>query len=160
MSRDSIVSFLMRGPGALSSPVARWGVTLLAAAGAAMLGWSAEIHLNLWSQGYSDIGTIGPLFLAQGIVAAILTIVVVVFRRLILLVIGAGTLIATAAGLLLAVNYGLFGFKESLQVPDATLSLVQEFIGGGILLIAALVLVVAPRKVAVAGNPSREHSRM
>jgi hypothetical protein len=158
-SRDAITTFLWRGPGALSSLAARWSVNLLAAAGAAMLGWSAQIHLDLWAQGYKDISVIGPLFLIQGIVCALLTIVVVAFRRLALLAIGAATLVATAAGLLLSVNYGLFGFKDSLLVPDAKASLIGELVGGGLLVVGALVLMLARQRVLVAGNPSREPSR-
>ena len=53
---------LLRGPATLTSPVARWAVTLLAVAGAALLAWSGVIHLQLWSDGYRDISVIGPLF--------------------------------------------------------------------------------------------------
>jgi hypothetical protein len=63
---------LLRGPASLTSPVARWAVTLLAVAGAALLVWSGVIHLQLWSDGYRGIPVIGPLFLLQGIASIVL----------------------------------------------------------------------------------------
>lgn len=58
------------------------------------------IHLDLWDDGYSDISTIGPLFLAQGIGSIVLALAIVALRRLALLVVGAiaafALLLATA----------------------------------------------------------------
>jgi hypothetical protein len=51
--------------------------------------------------------------------------------------------VATAAGLLISVNFGLFGFKDSLAVPYATSSMIEEFIGGGVLLLTAVALLAA-----------------
>lgn len=139
------VTTLLRGPAALSWPGARWTVNVLAVAGAALMVWSGVIHLQLWSQGYRDIPVIGPLFLAQGIGAIVTAAVVVVFRRLVLLAAGAVTLAATAAGLLLSVDIGLFGYTESLAVPYAKASLVVEFAGAAVLLAAAAILLTARR---------------
>ena len=60
-NRESVIRFLLRGPGALNSRIARWSVLVLAGTGAAFLVWSAVIHLMLWSDGYKDISVIGPL---------------------------------------------------------------------------------------------------
>ncbi len=79
---------LRSGPGTMTSPVARWAVTLLAVAGAALLVWSGVIHLQLWSDGYKDISVIGPLFLVQAIASIVLALALVVFRRLALLAAG------------------------------------------------------------------------
>jgi hypothetical protein len=67
----------------------------------------------------------------------------VAFRWLALLVVGAGTGVATAVGLLLSVNFGLFGFTESLAVPYAELSLAVEFTAAFVLLVAACLLALA-----------------
>jgi hypothetical protein len=104
------------------------------------------IHLQLWSDGYSSIPTIGPLFLAQGIGGIVVAVAVVIFRRMVALGAGAVPLAATAVGLLLSVHVGFFGYRESLAVPYATSSLIIEFTGAGILVIAALVLLFAPRR--------------
>lgn len=159
ISRDFIVRLLLRRPGTVGSPVARWTVTVLALAGAAMLIWSAWIHIYLWSNGYKDIRTIGPLFLAQGIACVLLAIPLVIWRALVLQVISAVTLIATAAGLLLSVNYGLFGLQESLKVPYTVQSLYVEFGGGAVLLAGAAILALASPVIKVQSNPSRAQSR-
>jgi hypothetical protein len=164
-----VTRFLFRGPGALRSPAAYLAVSLLAVFGAALLVWSAVIHLQLWADGYRDIHGIGPLFLAQGVGCSVLALLVVVFRWLALLAAGAVTLAATAVGLLFTVHVGLFGYKESLAVPYATLSLQVEFTGAAVFLAGAVLLAVAPtadagqhpvlgrkrRKRSDTGNPSR-----
>src|SRR5580658_7216122 len=118
---------LLRGPASLTSPVARWAVTLLAVAGAGLLAWSGVIHLQLWSDGYRSISVIGPLFLIQGIASIVLAVALVAFRRLVLLAAGAVLAVSTAAGLLLSAGIGLFGYQESLAVPYAETSLAVEF---------------------------------
>jgi hypothetical protein len=100
----------------------------------------------LWSDGYDTIPVIGPLFLAQGIGGIVVALAVAVFRRLVVLAAGAVTLAATAVGLLLSVYTGLFGYRESLAVPYAVSSLVIEFTGAAVLVVAALVLLAAPRR--------------
>jgi hypothetical protein len=133
----------LAGPAQLASPVSRWAVTLLAVAGAALLVWSGVIHLQLWSDGYRDIPVIGPLFGIQGIASIALALSLVVFRRVVLLAAGAVLLAAAAAGLLLSAGIGLFGYTESLAVPDAGTSLVVEFTGAAVLMVAAIIALVA-----------------
>jgi hypothetical protein len=145
-----IIHLLIQGPGTLRSPAAYLAVSVLALAGAALLTWSGVLHLMVWSDGYKDIATIGPLFLAQGVGSIVLALAVAVLRWLALLAAGAVTLAATAAGLLVSVHVGLFGLRESLATPYATLSLQVEFTGAGVLLAAAVLLLVAPS----AGTPS------
>ena len=141
-----VIRFLLKGPGQLKSRPLGWGIGLLALAGAALLVWSSVIHLMLWSDGYSGISVIGPLFLAQGIGGIVIAVALVIFRKMITLGAGAVTLAGTALGLLASVHLSLFGYKESLAVPYAMSSLVIEFTGAAILVIAALALLVAPRR--------------
>jgi hypothetical protein len=133
-------------PGQLGSPTTRWTVNVLAWAGAVLVLLSGLIHLKLYGN-YQGISVIGPLFLAQGIVGILLAVALAVFRRLWLVLGGAAFLIATAAGLLISANFGLFGFQDSLAVPYATSSMVEEFIGGGVLVVTALIF--------LAGRPWR-----
>jgi hypothetical protein len=128
----------------MTSPSTRWAVNALAFAGAALMVWSGVIHLQLWSDGYRSISVIGPLFLIQGIGGIALAAVIAVFRRVILIAAGAVTMAATAAGLLLSADIGLFGFQESLAVPYAVSSLVVEFAGAAVLAAAAIVLAARP----------------
>ena len=132
------------GPAQLGSPALRWTVTALALAGAILVLLSGLIHLKLWvNGGYQAISVIGPLFLAQGIVGILLAVALGVFRRLGLIMAGAAYCVATAAGLLISVNFGLFGFRDSLAVPYATSSMIEEFIGGGVLLVTAVAILAA-----------------
>jgi hypothetical protein len=156
---------LIRGPGAPRWRWVRWAVTVAALAGAAMLTWSAVIHLELWVDGYRDIPTIGPLFLAGGVVDIVLAVAVIAVRWIIALLAGAIALLATAGGLLVSAHGGLFGYTESLAVPYATLSLDVEFAGAGVLLAGALALAVVPSRTGERhrpgsrGNPSHAASR-
>jgi hypothetical protein len=157
-----ILEFLIRGPGRLRSRPARLAVILLAVAGAALLAWSAVIHLELWDDGYRDIPDVGPLFLIASVADIILALLAVALRRLIVLLAGAGSLIATAGGLLLSAHGGLFGYTESLAVPYAMLSLYVEFTGAAVLLVGAALLAVAPvrpGKSEERSNPSHASSR-
>lgn len=133
---------LLAGPGQMRP----WGCLAayaLTAAGAVMLVWSGAIHLRLWSAGYSSIPVIGPLFLAQGMGTIVIAAALVIIPRLVLMVVGAVTLGATAVGLLLSVHTGLLGYRESLAVPYARSSLVVEFAGAAILVFAAGVVASA-----------------
>jgi hypothetical protein len=132
------------GPAQLTSPAARWTVNILALAGAVLIIGSAVIHLRLWAQGYSSISVIGPLFLAQGVVSILFAVVLGVFRRLWLMVAGAGLMAGTLVALVLSAEIGLFGFKDSFAAPYAGMSLVTE-IAGAVVRLAAAVLVVAGR---------------
>lgn len=158
VNRRRVISFLLRGPGAIQSRLARVTVLVLAGTGGGFLVWSAVIHLKLWATGYRDISVIGPLFLTQGIAAIAIGVAVVALRRLAVLAIGAVLAVATAVGLLISVHVGLFGFVESLAVPYATLSLAVEFTAGFVLLAGAVLLAVAAR-VKAAGEPAQVASR-
>jgi hypothetical protein len=154
LNPNPMIRFLLRRPNALQSRAARAAVLALAGVGGGFLVWSSVIHLMLWSDGYSGISVIGPLFLAQGIVGILLGVALVAFRSLALLAAGAVTGVATAVGLLLSVYVGLFGYSESLSVPYATLSLAVEFTAAFVLLLAtALLALAAPARAAVRPEP-------
>ena len=159
LNRQAMIRFLLRKPGTLKSPAARWAVLALAATGGAFLVWSAVIHLELWGDGYRDISIIGPLFLVQGIASIILGVAIVALRWLALLAAGAVAGVATAVGLLLSVYVGLFGYTESLSVPYATLSLAVEFTAAFVLLLATVLLALsAPARAAASSAPVPAHS--
>jgi len=80
------------------------GAGLLAAAGA--------IHLDLYLTGYSSIPTIGPLFLLQVIAAFGLTAVILATGSRLLSAAGALLALAVLGGYLVALRFGLFGFRE------------------------------------------------
>ena len=137
-SRQSIMALLLRNPRVIAAPTTRLVVTGLIVIGALLTAVSGVIHLFLYGNyGYSVLPTIGPLFVAQGIVAILLALVVLGTRWLAAVVAAAGLLIATAAGLLITIYVGLFNFTEIWSAPWAVTSFVEELVGGAILLIAA-----------------------
>lgn len=110
--------------------------TVMMVLGSAMIVWSGVIHLDLRSQGYSSIRTIGWLFLAQAITAFVLGAVVLITRRALAAAAGAVFLASTIGGLVWSVEWGLFGFQDSFSAPFATQSLGVEAAGAVVLLVA------------------------
>jgi hypothetical protein len=107
--------------------------------GSVLMVVSAAIHLHLWESGYRHIPTIGPLFLLQGVAGVLLAIAVAVVRRPVAALAGAAFVASTIGGLVLSVEIGLFGFKDSLGAPWAAASLTVEAAAFLILVAAALV---------------------
>ena len=128
------------------SAARRAGITLGLIFGSALMAASGVIHLQVWSMGYRTIPTIGPLFLVQGISGAILAVLLVLSRRLVLVVMAVGFMIATIGGLLLSMNFGLFGFMDSLASPYTGLSLGVESSGVALLAVVGVALVRGPRE--------------
>ena len=111
---------------------------MLTLAGSLLVVGSAAVHYYLWaSQGYRHIPTIGPLFLAQVVSGFVLAGVILVTRRLFAALAGAVFLVSTIGGLVISVEFGLFGFQDSFSAPFGTLSLVVEAVGAAVLLGAA-----------------------
>ncbi len=129
--------------GPTGAPARRAATDAALLAGAALLAASGLIHLYLWANGYRNIATIGPLFLAQGIVGLILAVLLVAFPRVATAAAGTGFLLATIAAFTLSASGGLFGFQDTLDAPWATGALLVEIAGlaslvvGGALPIAA-----------------------
>jgi hypothetical protein len=117
--------------------------------GAALIMASAAIHLHLWATGYRHIGTIGPLFFAQGAVGILLAIVIALVRRIFVALVGALFSLASVVGLLLASHGGLFGYRTTMSVPWAKTALAIE--------IAAVVFLCIGGSLAVAAE--RAHVR-
>jgi hypothetical protein len=136
------LDLLLSGPGELRSLASRVAATAVIAVGAALLAISGVIHLYLWGKqyGYRDVPTIGPLFLIQGIATILIALLVIASRRVVALLVGAGTMAASVVALILAVEVGLFGFRDSWAAPYAKTSLYEETAGGVVLLAAAVWL--------------------
>ena len=84
----------------------------------------------------SAIPTIGPLFLLQGIVGILLGVLLIATRRLFAVLLAAGFLVVSAVALVIDVEVGMFGFKDSWAVPYVKSTLYEE-IAGAVLLLAA-----------------------
>lgn len=127
----------------------RHAATLIGAwVGAGLLVWSSVIHLHLWASGYRDIPTIGSLFLLQGVAGLVLALTVIAIPRRPVLFAGALFAAGTLGGLLLSVNVGLFGFRDSMGAPFA---LESAFLDVATVAVFVLSVVVARRRATRRG---------
>jgi hypothetical protein len=101
---------------------------------AGLLIWVAAIHLHLWTEGYRDIPTVGPLFLADAVGGFVLAAVLLAWPRPLAGLLGAGYMISTLGGLIVSLNFGLFGFRESSGASFVTETIMLEAVGAVVLL--------------------------
>jgi hypothetical protein len=128
-SRASIVGLLLRPVPASLPPTQRFGVVAGIVIGAAMMAASSVIHLHLWMAGYKHIHLIGPAFLFQAISGLVLALLLVAFRRLVLVVGGLLFCAGSVLALLLSATVGFLGLHDGLGVPWAGWSLGTELAG-------------------------------
>lgn len=124
-----------REAGSARSTVRSRGYRALMFVGGGLVAATGLIHLHLWAGTYSSIPTIGNMFLAQSVAGILLGLGIIVLRKPILAIAGAGFLAASLGGLVLALQGGVFGYEESIQGPFVKLVLIIETVG--LLLIAA-----------------------
>jgi hypothetical protein len=141
------LALLLRGPGVYPSLLVRAVITLVIAAGAVCVLGSGVIHLYLWGKqfGYRSIPTIGPLFLIQGIGCLLIGLLTLITRRLAMVLVAAGTMVASFCALIIAVEVGLFGWQDSWSAAYALTALYEEIAGAVLLLAAAVALAWNPR---------------
>jgi hypothetical protein len=84
-----------------------------------LLSWDGWAHLHLWQDVYHQIPTIGPLFLAGAVSTLVVAAGLLLRPSRLLGIAGVGVEIGILVGLIVSVNFGLFGFKESL-LPQLT----------------------------------------
>jgi hypothetical protein len=104
--------------------------------GAAMLVATGWIHLDLWLDGYRAIDRIGPLFLADVVLAGLAAVAVAVApaRWLPWAALPGGLLeLGTLGALVLSLTVGLFGYTESLQASFVVPTIFVEAVGGLVL---------------------------
>jgi hypothetical protein len=118
----------------------RLATNLLTWSGSLLVVGSSVIHYYLWdSQGYRHIPTIGPLFITQAVVGVVLAVVTSAVRNPLLAAAEAGLAFSSAGGLIISVNFGLFGWQESMSAPYAGLALGVEIAAGALLIVAAAI---------------------
>jgi predicted lipoprotein with Yx(FWY)xxD motif len=112
--------------------------------GAGLLAATGAIHLDLYLTGFKNIPTIGWLFLLQVIAAFGLAVLVLVPGGRLFAALGAGFAASTLGGYLLAIWFGLFGFREVRTTAG---------IVAGVIEVAAFAVLAV---VALAPAPGRE----
>ena len=90
---------------------------------AALLAWIGYIHLDLWLEGYRQIPTNGPLFLAGAAAGFIAAAAVLARPRPLAGLLAAGYTAATLGALIISLTVGLFGFRESISASYVAQSL-------------------------------------
>jgi hypothetical protein len=115
----------------------------LAAAGVLL---SADVHLDLWSDGYRKIHLIGPLFLLNVMGGLVIGVAMLVWRHWLTSLLAAGFGIATLIGFWLSVAVGLFGFKETSSGTPQLLAELAE-IGCVVFGLGAASFDIAGRRV-------------
>jgi hypothetical protein len=144
-SRSAAVRLLLR-PVPRSLPRAtRLGTVGGIVVGAALIAACAIIHLHLWMIGYKHIHLIGPAFLFQAISGLTLAVLLVVFRRLVLVVAGLLFCAGCVLALLLSATVGFLGLHDGLGVPWAGWSLGTELAGFVVLTGCAGLMLRPPR---------------
>ena len=113
---------------------------VLVLAGAALLVWSAVLHLYLYGDYFHKVRTIGALFIAQGAAGNSIAVALLGFRKAALALAGSLLLASTAGALLFSVWFGLFGYRERFSAPYTSESLGVEVAGAAVLAGAALLL--------------------
>jgi hypothetical protein len=107
----------------------------------------AGIHLYLWGwNGYDQFSVIGPLFLINAIVGALLGIAVAVLPTRMLAItstLSALFELGTLVALLVSIFWGLFGVQESFQFMIVNVTLIVE--GIGVVLLAVLAAMASKR---------------
>lgn len=108
---------------------ARTSVSLLgrglAAAGVLL---SADVHLVLYFQGFSDITVVGPAFMVNAVGGIVIGVAVLLWQHWLPLLAAMGFGIATVAAFYLSATVGLFGVHESLGGNQQVLAEVAEWV--------------------------------
>ena len=115
--------------------------------GAAMLVATGWIHLDLWLDGYRAVPWIGPLFLANVVLAGLAAVAMLVTptRWLPWVALPAGLLeLGTLGALVLSLTVGLFGFVESLRATLVVPTILVESVG--FLVLAGYAVAVLSRQ--------------
>jgi hypothetical protein len=116
--------------------------------GAALTGWSAGIHLHLWSAGYRDIQTIGVLFLINAIGGIVLALALLAVPRRFLAIVTMLAALYSASvlgALIISLTMGLFGFFESSTAELVTTTLVINSVAVVVLALLTVVRLTAAK---------------
>jgi hypothetical protein len=110
------------------------------------------VHLQLWSSGYRVIPYIGPWFVANAMVSALLTVVVLVRPARAVVIAGIALSAASLAALVMSRTVGIFGFTERAWTDQAVRAVASEL--GAIAAFAVLVVASRPQRAQLLAVPA------
>jgi hypothetical protein len=88
---------------------------------------SADVHLVLYFQGFSDISVIGPSFMLNAIAGIAIGLALLLWRHWLPLLAAVGFGIATLTAFYLSATVGLFGLHETFGGNQQVLAEVAEW---------------------------------
>ena len=103
------------------------GILRVAAAGLVIV--TGAIHLYLYQDYFSNVPTIGRLFVANFVTAIVLGAVLLLRPRLLWAALGAVFCLATLGGFLISIHWGLFGYQETLRGAWQERAAIVEILG-------------------------------
>jgi hypothetical protein len=99
---------------------------------------SAEVHLQLWVQGFRDIAVIGPAFLVNAVAGVVIAALLVGWRHWVPGVLAFGFGASTLGAFVISATVGLFGVHEvwtGTAVLIAAASEVVAVVGGALVVL-------------------------
>ncbi|MGI9120423.1 MAG: hypothetical protein ACR2G7_09960 [Acidimicrobiales bacterium] len=112
------------------------------------------IHLQLWLSGYRVIPYVGPFFIANVVVSALLALALVARNDSRVTVVAIIFSLASLVALVMSRTVGLFGFTEPAWTDQAVRATTAEF--GAIVALAIVFVVTHRTAVALAPGPGRD----
>jgi hypothetical protein len=125
------------------------GTGLLRGLTAAGVLLSAVVHLQLYTEGFKDIATIGPLFMLNAIAGLLIGTALLIWPHWLTSFVAAGFGAATLAAFYISVTVGLFGLNETAGGTPQVLAEVAEWVAlvfGATLLATQLRPALAKRR--------------
>jgi hypothetical protein len=99
---------------------------------------SAAVHFKLWLDGFSEIPTIGPLFLLNAVGGLAIGVLVLVWRHWLPALAAVGFGASTLGAFIISATVGLLGLQESFRGTSeltAAAAEVAAILGGFVLLV-------------------------
>ena len=99
---------------------------------------SADVHFDLWYDGFRDIPTIGPLFMLNAVGGLVIGFAVICWRHWLSALAAIGFGAATLTAFWISVTHGLFGVHETATGQPQILAEVAEILAiiGGLAVLA------------------------
>jgi hypothetical protein len=122
----------------------------------ALIAVGGGIHLSLWRAGYRHIPRIGPWFIANVAVSALLVVAILVRDDARVTIVGIVFSLASLGAIVMSRTVGIFGFTEKVWSPPAVQVVAAET---GAVIALTVMLAIAGRALTTTLTPARVRSR-